>query len=140
MANKLRGEVKLTLGKTAYVLRPTFEAMCEIEDHLDMPIPQVLRKLVLGDIRIGWVARIVYAGIIAGLDDGEEMPSLSEIGNEIRRTGVANVINYGANDKQAGAISMFLSYGIMGDVDVEKKLAEIVDAQSESEKGKKSTP
>jgi hypothetical protein len=138
VANKLRGEVTISIGGMKYTMRPTFEAMCEIEDFLDMPIETVFHKIQLRDIRIGWIARIVYAGIAAAADEGDDYPSLADLGNAIRADGLYTVLNSGSNSgADAGAILKFLMYGIMGDIEVEKKLAEVKAKKEAEAKAKK---
>lgn len=50
MANAARGEVTLQLGPQSFVLRPTFGAICEIEDALGTTIFEIGRKLELAEI------------------------------------------------------------------------------------------
>ncbi len=50
MANKARGEVKLELGGETYVLRPTFGAVCEIEDAIGANLFDMGRKLERAEI------------------------------------------------------------------------------------------
>ena len=45
MANKARGEVELALGGEVYVLRPTFGAVCEIEDTIGTNLFDIGRRL-----------------------------------------------------------------------------------------------
>jgi len=45
MANTARGEVALQLGGETFVLRPTFEAACEIEDAVGASLYEVGRRL-----------------------------------------------------------------------------------------------
>ena len=50
MANKARGEVALRLGGETFVLRPTFEAVCEIEDAVGASLYEVGRRLEQAEI------------------------------------------------------------------------------------------
>jgi len=50
MVNTARGEVALVLGRESYILRPTFGAVCAIEDALDTNLYEIGRKLELAEI------------------------------------------------------------------------------------------
>lgn len=50
MANAARGEVALRLGAETFVLRPTFGAVCEIEDAVGTTLFDIGRKLELAEI------------------------------------------------------------------------------------------
>ena len=50
MANAARGEVTLRLGGESYVLRPSFGAICEIEDALGANLFELGRKLERAEI------------------------------------------------------------------------------------------
>jgi Phage tail tube protein, GTA-gp10 len=50
MANSARGEVSLRLGGETYVLRPTFGAVCEIEDALGSSLYEIGRRLESAEI------------------------------------------------------------------------------------------
>ena len=50
MANTARGEVALRLGGETFVLRPTFEAVCEIEDAIGASLYEVGRRLERAEI------------------------------------------------------------------------------------------
>ena len=51
MANRERGEVSLVVDGTAYVLRPTINAICEVEDLTGMTFTQLADRAGTGDIR-----------------------------------------------------------------------------------------
>jgi hypothetical protein len=44
-ANPWRGEMELLLGDVSYILRPSFEALCNIETELNMGLIVLARKL-----------------------------------------------------------------------------------------------
>lgn len=50
MTNPARGEVTLKLGEASYVLRPTFGAICEIEDAIGASLFDIGRKLERAEI------------------------------------------------------------------------------------------
>lgn len=45
MVNRARGDVTLRLGDKIYVLRPTFGAVCEIEDAIGLNLYEIGRRL-----------------------------------------------------------------------------------------------
>jgi Phage tail tube protein, GTA-gp10 len=51
MANRERGEVSLTVNGTTYTLRPTVNAICDLEDLLQLPFAAIAEKASAGDIR-----------------------------------------------------------------------------------------
>jgi len=50
MANRARGEVTVCLGGETYVLRPTFGAVCEIEDAIGTSLYEIGRRLESAEI------------------------------------------------------------------------------------------
>lgn len=48
MANVERGEGSVTWGGKTYTLRPTFDALCELEERLNKPIDQIMREMQEG--------------------------------------------------------------------------------------------
>lgn len=50
MANQARGEVSITVGEFSYTLRPTFDALCELEDLVDKGVDQIVREVEEGRI------------------------------------------------------------------------------------------
>ena len=64
MANKARGEVKLELGGEIYVLRPTFGAVCEIEDAIGTNLFDIGRKLERAEITAQELVKLTHACIV----------------------------------------------------------------------------
>ena len=54
--NKARGEVTLSLGDRDWVLRPTFQALCEIESELGEGLIALVRRLAAGSVGVRDVA------------------------------------------------------------------------------------
>ena len=66
VANVHRGEVSVTLSGVSYVLRPSFDAIVEIEGKLGLSIVAIVRKTAEAtDIRATEIGAIVAAGIRA---------------------------------------------------------------------------
>ncbi len=63
MANKARGEVELDLGGETYVLRPTFGAVCEIEDAIGANLFDIGRKLERAEITAQELVKLTHACI-----------------------------------------------------------------------------
>jgi hypothetical protein len=45
MANNVRGEAEFAAGDRTFVLRPTFEALCAIEDRLDTGVIELAERI-----------------------------------------------------------------------------------------------
>lgn len=58
MANQERGEVGVTLGDKVYTLRPTFDALCELEGIENKPIDVILRTIEEG--RLSSVRAVIW--------------------------------------------------------------------------------
>lgn len=99
--NTQRGEVTLELGGKQYLLRPSFEALAEIEGALDKGIVPIVRQFMLGNYGIGDVYAVVAAGIKAG--DGRPPRNLGQL---LVDRGIAKV---------AQDLAPFLNRGIAGD-------------------------
>lgn len=57
--NPARGEASIRLGGRDYVLRPTFDALCQIEVELDAPILDLAEQVASGDYGARQTAIIV---------------------------------------------------------------------------------
>jgi hypothetical protein len=51
MANRERGEVSIEVGGTTYTLRPTINAICDVEDLTGDSFTQLAQRAGAGDIR-----------------------------------------------------------------------------------------
>lgn len=65
MSNPYRNEVEVDLNGTKYTLRPTFEALAEIEKKLDQSMWEILEDVSKGKVRIEHIAFILEMGIKA---------------------------------------------------------------------------
>lgn len=64
MANPNRGEVALLVGDQEYKLSFSINAICELEDALDMPVAKVADKLNDTDnIRMTMIRTVVWAAL-----------------------------------------------------------------------------
>jgi hypothetical protein len=119
MANQQRGEVTIKLGDNKYTLRPTFEAMCEIEDRLDKPMLELVIDFQKGNMRFKSAAVIIWAGIHGHLLNrftDKEKPTVQEIGESIRKDGMTNILTQGLVDGVNPLIN-FITRAVMGDED-----------------------
>lgn len=90
-ANPLRGEVAITLDGQAFVMRPTFAAIMEIETELGGVVP-LARRAAAGDFGLRDLAVVIRAGLNGAADaDDERRVDLDHVGEMIIATGVANV-------------------------------------------------
>lgn len=64
MANDIRGEVEIEFGGKKRVLRPTFEAICEIETRAGEGIPALISRMKPGTLGFKHIAAIIYGGLI----------------------------------------------------------------------------
>jgi hypothetical protein len=104
-ANPHRGEVEITLkadgGEKTFVLRPTFQALAEIEGRAGTGVVALARKAAAGELGIGEAAAIVAAGLrAAGEPAGHD-----KVGEMVFRTGLIEVLP---------AVGAFLVAGLSG--------------------------
>jgi hypothetical protein len=81
-ANKHRGEVAITLAGKPYVLRPTFQAQCEIEDLTGRGMMALLDRFVRRQFGARDVAAVLYAGMKAGGESGATFEKVGEMAVE----------------------------------------------------------
>lgn len=86
-ANENRGEVAITLAGKEFVLRPTFQCICEIEAQLGMGIMALAKRVSLSNFGMFDVAVVFTAGMKAGGDDGA---NLQKVGDMVYQDGLAN--------------------------------------------------
>ncbi len=115
MANTERGEITVILSDKEYILRPTFEALCDLEDRTKKPITQIMQQLFQGELSIKVLAIIVWAGIRGSM--GDKSPTLDEVGNMMVEDGIFKVINQGGGNgaTETNAIALFISKAIGAD-------------------------
>jgi hypothetical protein len=66
VANKHRGEVRLTLGDNVLLLRPTYSAVAEWEDRTGSGSVQILYRFSAASYRMAEVVAVVAAAARAG--------------------------------------------------------------------------
>jgi len=77
MANQNRGEVTLPVGDKEYKLAFSVNALCELEDALDMPVAKIGELLNdSANLRMGTVRKVIWAA----LRDHHEEIDLKEAG------------------------------------------------------------
>jgi hypothetical protein len=84
MANKYRGEITIKLPSGKYIMRPTFNALCEIETAIDKSLIILLSNFESKGISINEQHLVIEAGIKAGgqpapLDLNEELMKLDAV-------------------------------------------------------------
>lgn len=63
MANKFKGELEVSLGGKKLTLRPTFEALVEIEDKAGVGLSSILRNFSKAEWTLKQVAAVIYGGL-----------------------------------------------------------------------------
>lgn len=66
MTNTPRGEIALMINGQHYIIRPSFQCLCEIESATGKTILALAEKLADGQIALAEIACIIEAGIKAG--------------------------------------------------------------------------
>jgi hypothetical protein len=88
MANKERGEISIGVEGKAYTLRPTFNAVCELEQLAGGGFDEVLQKVAQG-----WMSGMrstVWCLLQANHSD--EITTLADAGNWIERAGTEHIL------------------------------------------------
>ncbi len=91
MANPLRGEVDIRLAGKAYTLRPTFQALCELEQRAGSNLYHIARRFEDGSFTLLDITCVVWSGIRGTL--GASAPTFEDIGEHIVLQGVANMVD-----------------------------------------------
>jgi hypothetical protein len=65
LTNPYRNEVEVDLNGTKYTLRPTFEALAQIEGKVNKSIWEILAAVSSGTLRMEHAAFILETGILA---------------------------------------------------------------------------
>ncbi len=112
MANPHRGEIELTLGAKRRTLRPTFEALAEIESRTGLTMGELAGRALTGELGVAHVAVIVWAGIRAV--EGDEAPTLLEVGEAVVSDGYSSFL-VGGGDAQGLVDFLKLALGWSGD-------------------------
>lgn len=124
MANKERGDIAVTLGGRKFALRPTYEALCEIEEATGVKIVPLAAMFAAKHFGM----RDMTAVVTAGLKAAGEPATAGTVGPMIVATGVTDPdLNTAVND----FFVMALSGGKeSGEGDAEKETAKSLSASS----------
>jgi hypothetical protein len=87
MANNYRAEIDIKLGDKTYLMRPTFQALCEIENAIDKSVISLLTRYNERGILISELIAITRAGIKAG--EGSVPPNLDRL---VEEEGICNLL------------------------------------------------
>ncbi len=107
MVNKVRGEVPVTLGGKQFAMRPTFAAMCEIEQATGMGIIGLVRRYRNLEFGFQDTAAIVTAGVRAG---GAPEVTIEKVGEMMMEGGLIE----GGLDTYARPVVQFLALALGG--------------------------
>lgn len=103
MTNNTRGEIEVTLGGERHTMRPTFQAMCEIENTTEMGLVELAQRFSEGRFGGQHVTAIILAGLRGAYNDP---PSYEEIGEQVVKQGFQDL---------AGPVSAFLAVLLTGE-------------------------
>ena len=88
MANRTRGEVSFKAGDATYTLQFSINAICDLEEALDLPVEQIAEMFDGGSVRMRDVRTFIWAGLREHHPDIEER----EAGRIATEVGVDAVI------------------------------------------------
>jgi hypothetical protein len=86
MANRHRGEVEVVLGGKSYAMRPTFEALAQIQDDTGVGLFGLLLRI--RDQSPTDMVAVVYQGIRYGEDPRISPPSREDVGRAMVEEGL----------------------------------------------------
>lgn len=86
MANPERGEGSVKWGDKVYTLRPTFDALCELEERLNKPIDQIMLEMQQG--RLSSVRSVLWC--LLQDEHASEFPTLKHSSRLIEGIGGAD--------------------------------------------------
>lgn len=89
MKNEKRGEIELKINGRDYVMRPTFEALIEIESETQKSFVKLISHIRDGDMSVTDAIKIVQIGIKGGGTARKDLPSGNDILTEIYKSGGA---------------------------------------------------
>lgn len=103
MANAHRGEVALQAGEATYRLCFTIDALCQLEDRLDLSIVQISERMQGGTPRLSLMRALLWAGLQthhAPIDEKTAGELIGEIGAVELMNGVMAAMNraFGEDD------------------------------------------
>jgi Phage tail tube protein, GTA-gp10 len=73
------GERKIVLNKREYLLRPSYEALMEMEDLAGRGAIEMLHAFSNRKYKTRDTVAVIHACLKAGLTDGEEIPTFDEV-------------------------------------------------------------
>ena len=95
MANPLKGEIPLTLGKETYKCRLTIDALVRIEDELDKGILELATAIAEAKVRIRTLIVVLKHALRGGgndFDDKKIGSIIQEVGIVVASTAVAKLL------------------------------------------------
>lgn len=88
MANRERGEVEVKAGEKAYTLRPTFNAICALEELVGMTLDDLYAQIGAG--RMSGLRSCVWC--LLQPCHADEIKTLEDAGNWIERVGTYEIM------------------------------------------------
>lgn len=87
MANHVLGEVEVKIKDRTFTLRPTFEAVCELEARSRLTLAEMVNKMAVGKFGLSDVAAIVWAGMLGAAEKNKDVPNFNDLGRMIMEDG-----------------------------------------------------
>jgi hypothetical protein len=85
MANPQRGQVSLVAGDTTYMLSFSVNALCELEEAMDMPVAKIADSLNdAGNVRMSTIRVVVWAA----LRDHHDAVTVKDAGRIVTEAGI----------------------------------------------------
>lgn len=84
--NPHRGEVSMCLSDQCYVLRPTFQALCSIEQVLGMSLVSLIMQMPDRGLTLDEMVEIIHAGMKAG--ENPHIIPKAELGEHIMQASI----------------------------------------------------
>jgi len=104
MANSIKGTLEVEIAGERFILLPSFDALCELEEKIGCSAVEAFQNLGSGKVSIKIVAACLWAGIqgyAMAIGDRKMCVSFSVIGEKIRQDGlrshVKNAIEFLGN-------------------------------------------
>lgn len=89
MPNQLKGEVEIEFHGKKRLLRPTFDAICEIESRAGEGIPFMISRISSRTLGFKHVAAIIYGGMLGA---GSAEMSFEQVGQVVMKKGFGKFI------------------------------------------------
>ena len=126
MANAQRGEAAITVDGTEYTLRPTFDALCELETLVNKPFADILNTVTEG--RLSGLRSVAWC--LLQDRHGAQIKTLKDASEWIEEAGGADVV----------LEAVYRCFSLNMDSAIEQSAADPQNAQVGTSAGSSSAP